>query len=828
MMRALADDTDRQAETYRLFVEALDVPADRRGPFLDEHCGSDSERRAEIAALLAIADADAAAGGLDTSALAGTAPILEQSLVGKVFGRFRLMEPIGEGGMGVVYRAERTDGIQQVVAVKLIAHELVSAGQERFRRETQLLARLEHPAIARLIDAGIDAGRAWMALEFVPGQSIDQYCEAQKLTIRARVRLLVLLADAVAAAHRMLVVHRDIKPANVLVTADGLPKLIDFGIGAALLEGGGAYLPTVDAGRLFTPHFAAPEQISGKPITVATDVFGLGALGYRLLSGRVPYADAEGPIGYMLAITQRDLDPASRVALLGAVDPRDAQQLRGDLDAILNKALERDPMRRYASAADLQADLQRYLDDLPVAARAPSPWVRAAKFARRNPAAVSLSMLLGISLVVGAIAYGLQARVTAQARNMAARRDEFLETLLESADPRAGRRDMSVGELLDSAAAVLDRKLASEPLVEASMLGLIADTNDHLGRYPQGLAASDRQLTILRAHGGSALELGRALSSRAELMREEGRWAEVEPLAREAVGLLRPLRTSAELADALSLLGMAQAHTYHEKDAEATYQEVIAIESRDDQKLKDRSSYPYYYLAGLMTDMGRYADAVVYAHQAVELARQTLPMDYPDVPGFQTQYASTLVNVHRAAEAEAVIRDSIALQTRVLGADHKDTLLSRWILADALIELHRDAEAAEVAHAAALKLESLLGADNHYTLAAWQTYGMAACNSGQVSEGLDATRRVEAARRQTLPPGDRFVQFAVLGTGLCLYRAGRYAEAEPVLLQAVSGLEAARGKGYRRTQDAYHTLRDLYLAMGRPDDAQRINANIRE
>jgi serine/threonine-protein kinase len=813
-----------RGRAFRLFEQALGFEGAARDRFVDTSCGGDAPLKAEIDALLAVAAQDS----VRTGELLGAAPSIGDRLIGREFGRFRLVEFIGEGGMGVVYRAERTDGLQQSVAIKLIANELGALGKERFHRETQLLARLEHPAIARLIDAGIDAGRAWIALEFVRGRSIEQYCEAQKLTVRERVRLLALLAGAVAAAHRMLVVHRDIKPANVLVTADGLPKLIDFGIGAALREAGGVHLPTTDVGRLFTPHYAAPEQISGKPITVATDVFGLGALGYRLLSGRVPYADSEGAIGYMLAITQRDIEPASRVALLGDADPRDARELCGDLDAILHKALQRDPMRRYASATDLQTDLQRYLDDLPVSARAPSPWIRAAKFARRNAAAVSLSTLLGISLVVGAIAYGLQARVAEQALKMAARRDEFLETLLKSADPRTGRRDMSVGELLDSAAAVLDRKLTSEPLVEASMLGLIADTNDHLGRYSQGLTASDRQLTILRSQGGSALELGRALSSRAELLREQGRWTEVEPVAREAVGLLRPLRASAELADALGLLGMAQAHTYHERDAEATYQEVIAIESRGDQELKNRRCYPYYYLAGLMTDLGRYADAVAYGQKAVELALQTLPVDYPDLPAFQSQYASTLVNIHRPAEAEAVLRDSIARQTRVLGAEHKDTLLSRWLLADDLIELHRDAEAAQVAREAAMKLEPLLGADNHYTLAAWQTYGMAACNSGQVSAGLDATRRVEAARRRTLPPGDRLLHFAVLGTGLCLYRAGRYREAEPVLLQAASGLEAARGPSYRRTQDAYRILRNLYLAMGRPDDAQRINANIRD
>lgn len=288
---------------------------------------------------------------------------------GRTVGRFRLLERIGAGGMGVVYRAERTDGVQQSVAVKLVSSTLDTVTKRRFAREAHLLARLDHPAIARLIDADVEDGRAWIAIEFVRGEAIDEYCAKRSLPARDIVKLLVQLADAVAAAHATLVVHSDIKPGNVLVTADGIPKLIDFGISTALRDATTHADATRSIGRLFSPNYAAPEQITDQPVTVATDVFGLGALAYRLLTGKPPHGEATGAIAYVLAVTHRDVPNASQAAAGAGRSEAVVRALRGDLDAILAKALERDPTRRYQSAIDMRADLQRYLERRPIAAR---------------------------------------------------------------------------------------------------------------------------------------------------------------------------------------------------------------------------------------------------------------------------------------------------------------------------------------------------------------------------------------------------------------------------------------------------------------------------
>jgi tetratricopeptide (TPR) repeat protein len=813
-----------RARAYQLFAEALDYEGELREQFLTRECGAEMEFRAEVDALLMIATRDVAV----TGTLLASPGRYSEDLEGQTYGHFRLTVRIGEGGMGVVYRAERTDGVQQSVAVKLISTSVGHTGQIRFEREAQLLAQIEHPAVARLVDAGVERGRAWIAMEFVNGLRIDDYCRAKDLSLNDIVGLLVQLASAVAAAHRMLVVHNDIKPANVLVTAEGIPKLIDFGISRALQEAGAAApggSTTVSVGRLFSPGFAAPEQINGGPVTVATDVFGLGALAYKLLTGRSTFPEAVEPLDYMLALSQRDVEPPSQTAL-EAGRATEAQQLRGDLDAILCKALDRDPLRRYASAVDMQADFQSYLTGCPVKARAATVYYRLGKFVRRNALAVSLAGLLVVGLSVGAGFVELQRHRTTQARDLAARRAEFIENLLASVDPSSDKPNVTVAALLDSAAQEVDHKLGGEPLVEASTLGMIASTNASLGRFPEGLAASDRELAILRTQGGSALELGRALVTRGQLLRELGKWPEALPPLQQAVALLRLQRAPSDLCSAMDTLGFVLAHSDKEKAAEAMFHEEIAIEKAGDAQLRAQRMHPMYGLAVLLGDLGRYPEAAEYGRQAFAVARETLPADHPALLNIETAYANTLATLHQSAAAEPLFRQVIAAQTRVLGPEHKHTLLTELALVADLQDQHKDEEAANTGLPVARSLEALLGADNLYALGAWHQYGVAACNSHQEDQGLAALRRVAAARQRIYPPGTWVIYSSQLGIGLCLFHLRQYAESESTLLAAVAGLEAARGAGFNRTQDGFRALGDLYTTLGKSHEAALWNAKI--
>jgi serine/threonine-protein kinase len=814
----LAANPERRATTYRLFAQALDLPVPERLPFLLAQCADDLGLRAEVEALLAIASEGD--GGLGTGALVGATAAAEESLAGRVFGRFRLRESIGEGGMGVVYLAERTDGVQQLVAVKLVSSLLAASAQQRFEREVQILARLEHPSVARLIDAGVEEGRAWVAIEYIRGARIDDYCVAQNLGIPAIVKLLVQLCAAVSAAHAMLVVHSDIKPANVLVTSDGLPKLIDFGIATALRETDGERAPTVDVGRLFSPNYSAAEQVTGGAVTVATDVFGLGALAYRLLTGVPIYREAKTAVAYLMAVSSEDVERPSRAALAGKRDLAWIKGLRGDLDAILGKALERSPERRYASATDFQADLQRYLDRRPVQARVPSLPYRTAKFVRRNARSVALAGLGVLAAAAGGIAAWSQSRATALANDMAARRGEFLEAVLKSANPRDGKRDITVAEVLDVAAQGLDAKLGAEPLVEASMLGVIADTNMELGRYPEALSARDRELKLLREHSGSERQIAESLSARGDLLSRAGNYPEAESTLRAAIASLTRLGGEEPLiATALGELGGVYTNTNREKDAEAAFSEAVRRDTR-------RTGFPQHQLAVLFGNQGRYEESATMAKEALDLQRAYFPADNPTLLTAVGTYAMTLSNLHRPAQADPLFRELVASSTRVRGPDHPDTLVAEVQLGDNLSDLGRFAEAAATIRAAAEALDRVVGANHRYALSAWGSYAMAACHTDQAAAGLAAAQHVLDMRSKLMQPGDWHIASARGEVGLCLSSLGRYAEAEPVLLQATAALESARGPGFFHTQKAYASLRDLYAATGRSAEAAGIAAKI--
>ena len=814
-----------RAEAYRVFSLALELPRSERGAFLAEQCGTNSELRGMVERLLAIADIDGAATGV---LVEGTQPRTPDR-IGREYGPFRMLECLGVGGMGSVYRAERTDGVSQIVAVKILRDGVTAGNSTQFLREARILARLEHPSIARLIDVGVENGEGWMAMEFVRGRPITEYCDAQGLDVPARVGLLGTVADAVATAHAALIVHRDIKPSNVLVTEDGHAKLIDFGIAYALARPNETREATTDIRRLFTPHYAAPEQVKGEPVTVATDVFGLGALAYRILTGKQPFAKASSPVEYLLSVTQDDVELPSVVAGVTGNDPVLARRLRGDLDCILMKALAREPSRRYGGVPDLQHDLRAYLEGRPVQAHAPSLGYRVTKFARRNVWGLVLTSLLLAGSIVGGLSYFVQERRAAQAQEAAARRGDFLERLLKSANPREGRRDVTVAELLDSADADLQRSLGSEPLVEASMLGLIVDTNTSLGRYAQGLSASDRQLALLRSGGGSTLDLARALTSRGELLRTHGRNADAIVALRQAVGLLAPLsHVDSEREVALHDLGGALENVNAEREAESLLRQAIDLAGRLPPAQRGDVTVVQIDLAVLLGNEGRYAQSTELARQALASANKYFPANHPYVLMAEQTYAMTLLNQHKPQEVEAIQRDIIARSARINGPDARDTLISRIQLGETLIDLKRFEEAKTLLQATAEALDRVEGTENRYATGAWADYSVAACSSHDASAGLAAAQRVVAIRTRTLTADDWRLMGARADVGLCLVRLHRYPEAEPLLLQAAASLEAARGSGFYTTQFAYQALRELYQTENRPAEAARFAAKIKD
>ncbi len=809
------DPLDR-ALVYRVFSEALETEASERNEFIAACCCGSPALEQIVRKLLAIAEAGDATGIL----VAGASPSLPDR-IGREYGRFRLLELLGVGGMGAVYRAERTDGVPQTVAIKVLRDSISAAKSSHFAREAKILAGLEHPSIARLIDVGVRDGEAWIAMEFVRGQQLNTYCDAASLDIRARVRLLLAVADAIATAHRRLIVHRDIKPSNVLVSDDGQPKLIDFGIAYALQGSGPAREATVDVSRLFSPHYAAPEQVKGEPVTVATDVFGLGALAYRVLTGCEPFAQATSAVGYLFAVTHNDVEAPSEAARASGLNPSQIRKLQGDLDSILMKALDRDPARRYVGVEALQYDLRAYLDGRPVKARAATWPYRFAKFARRHAWGLGVASLAVLGLCVAGMIYGLQERRVSQALEAAARRGTFLESMLQSADPRRhGNREMTVAQLLDASVKNMGDLAAKEPLAAASMLGLVAETDLNLGRFAQGLEANSREIRILRAQRSSKLELAEALSLRGELLINSAGDREAEVPLREALALVEHHSNAAkQLAAVLESLAKAAQNQGRESEAESLYRREIEANRIAGEAVGGTAGFPLAGLGTIRFNQGRYAESTAYIAEALEIEKKYFPPDHPDLLDAQYNYAAALESNHEAAKAEPIFRSLLASYRRILGPQHSDTFGAQEGLAHDLFTQQRYQEAADEALQAAAGLSATLGEQSSWTDTAWGVYGISACLSGQGEEGLAALRRAVALRTKRTGAASWTTMSTNVHLGVCLVNLHRYDEAEPLLLKAVAILENSRDKNLERTLTGYRALRDLYAQTGRADES---------
>lgn len=562
-------EAERWQRIREVFDAVVDLPREERGARIVELCGGDAWLRAEVERLLEADELEGAA--FERPALLAMQDAEDDSAylewVGRRVGAYRLVRLIGQGGMGVVFEAERADAsFEKRVAVKVIRPGMDTAGiVSRFQRERRILAALEHPNIATLIDGGAtEDGRPFLVMEYVDGEPISRYCDARGLSIEARVDLIRTVCDAVAYAHRKLVVHRDLKPANILVTADGRVKLLDFGVAKLLADSGIEETVTVlAAARPLTPSYAAPEQFMGEEVTTSTDVYGLGAVLYELLCGR-RLRELSGTSPHELA-RAAEAEPARPGAVVSADAAaargeanaeRLANRLSGDLDHIALMALRREPERRYASPDHLAADLRRWREGLPVTARPDTAGYRLRKFVRRNRTRVAAALVVFLTLLAGIVSTSWQARrASAQAaiaqqqaeaaelaRRTSDRINEFLQSMLGAADPSWYTPGEQVGpnttieEVLRSATERVGAQLAGEPAVEAAVRHTIGNTWRTLGRTEtaeEQLRASVELYRRSPPQSGYAM----ALYHLGITVHARGRFDEAESLLREAIGV---------------------------------------------------------------------------------------------------------------------------------------------------------------------------------------------------------------------------------------------------------------------------------------------------
>jgi len=631
---------DRWQRLNEVFHSAIALSAEERDAFLAAACADDPALRGEVERLIA---AHGHAGGfIEAPALASVAAWTDGdgdlAAAGRRFGAYRVVREIGRGGMGAVFLAERADGqFDQRVAVKLIKRgmdtELVL---RRFRAERQILASLEHPNIARLLDGGTtDDGLPYFVMEYIDGQPIDRYADERRLTVAERLQLFLQVCDAVAYAHQHLVVHRDIKPLNILVTPGGVPKLLDFGIAKVLLTDASDEPATVTGFRLLTPEYASPEQVDGRPATTASDVYSLGVVLYELLTGRSPYRPrSRTPLDVAESVRTTEPErPSTAVTRVGdgaesgrgagvALDRAEVtrmsstgklqRRLRGDVDTLVLTALRKEPARRYASVEQFAGDIRRHLEGRPVQARADTAWYRGSKFVRRNRVAVTAGALVALALVGGTVATAWQAReARAQAR------------LAQAAQARAERRFNDVRTLankvlFDYHDAIKDLEGATpvrERLVRDALQYL-----DTLAREAQGDPSLQRELAsayrrVGDVQGGTAgATLGDTEGAIASYRKALGI---LEALLRSDPADVETRRAVASVATALGGLlwetGDLTGGLQHAERAR-TLLERLAAASLADPELRYGLSAAYDLLGGLSLDAGK-AQAALEFHR---------------------------------------------------------------------------------------------------------------------------------------------------------------------------------------------------------------------
>ncbi|MEM9598404.1 MAG: protein kinase, partial [Acidobacteriota bacterium] len=517
--------TRRWQRLEEIFHAALALDVEERPAYLAEACGDDDALRREAAELLeSVGDADERIGGAVSAGL----EVALEAIAGGVpetIGPYRILRELGEGGLANVYLGERTEGYTQQVAVKVLKRGMDTVDiLRRLRQERQILADLDHPHIARLLDGGTTAdGRPYVVMEHIEGEPIDDYCDRRGLTVQERLELFTKVCAAVHHAHRSLVIHRDIKPSNLLVTPEGNPKLLDFGI-AKLLDPSRARATVAHTGagiRWLTPGYASPEQVVGAPLTTATDIYSLGVLLYQLLTGRPPH---RFPTDHPAEVERvmRDVEPqrpsaaaggeptedgpgtrpaAERAKDRGTTPERLVKSLRGDLDNIVRMAMHAEPERRYASAEQLADDVANHLASMPVRARPETFGYYAAKFVRRHRGAVAAAVVVVLSLVGGIVGTTRALWIAETQRERAERlRDQseevagFMIDLFRAPDPDiALGRDLSAWQLLENGAQRVEA-LDGQPLRQAALMHAMGRSYQNLGRYDEARSLLGRSL----------------------------------------------------------------------------------------------------------------------------------------------------------------------------------------------------------------------------------------------------------------------------------------------------------------------------------------------
>lgn len=784
-----------------LFGEALELDANERQVFLSRECAGNDALRKEVQSLL---DAHKESDGL--SEHPSLEPLLDALDRIDSIDPYQLTRKLGQGGMGQVWLAEQKSPVRRQVAVKLLTPGSYNvASMQRFELERQSLAMMDHPAIAKVLDAGsAPDGRPFFVMEYVPGIPITDYCNNHRLTIRQRLELFIRVCEGVQHAHQKSIVHRDIKPSNILVTEiDGqpMPRIIDFGIAKPISMGvGDDHTIFTKVGVLIgTPGFMSPEQIdpNTSDIDTRTDVYSLGVLLYLLLTGTMPFQGrdwANKPIDEILREIREEEppSPSTRVASSGepTIDTAEARgtdakqlvsDLRGDLDWITLKAMEKDRERRYASPANLAQDVRCHLENRPVLARPASAGYRLQKYVARHRILVATAAFIAALIFSFVALLAVQLRRTTRERDRANRITDFMTKMFEVADPSEARgNSVTVREILDKASNDIQTGLAADPEAQAQMLEVMGEVYDGLGLFSRSESLLTRAVdTRRRVLGVDHPETLMSMDNLAWVLLEEGHPAESEKLQREALQMRR------------RVLG-----------------------SRDKHTLASMVN-----LASALNAQGRFGDAETLQREALDVLRQTRGLEDKETLTTMNNLGNTLSFEHKYKELEQLRRENLEIRRRVLGPEAPETLSSMINLGDILYQEGKYEDAEKLDRETLEIQRRVEGPEHPETLLSMYNLTLVLNKTGRYKEAEALGRTTLEVRRRLLGPEHPRTMLAMVSLAISLLEQKQYPEAEKLLTQAIETQKRILSPNHPDTAESVYELAVLNEREGKSDQA---------
>jgi eukaryotic-like serine/threonine-protein kinase len=811
-----------------LFHDAVDLPAVEREAFLQAGCGGDSELLAEVRE--AIAEDQRGASLLDRGvAYTANRVLHNEATTIQEIGPYRIARVIGEGGMGVVFLAERTD-LGSQAAIKILRDAWLSpARRQRFAIEQRTLASLNHPSIARLFDAGtLSDGTPWIVMEYVPGLSITEHCRAHASPLTERLRLFRQVCDAVLYAHRHLVIHRDLKPSNVLVTPEGHVTLVDFGISKQLGEGAAVDV-TRTGTRLMTPAYAAPEQVRGEPAGMHTDVYSLGVILYELVTGRLPFdLSARTPQeANQLVVEQEPPRPSAFAADPTAPLSAIGRTSRGDIDVLCLAAMHKDPAHRYQTVEALIRDLEHYEKREPLEARPDGIGYRARKFARRNWRALSATAAV-LTLIVGLVTFytmrltsARNAALTETAR--AQRIQELMLNLFTGGEEAAGpAEDLRVVSLIDRGVLEADN-LTAEPAVQVSMYRTLGGIYQRLGNLTRAESLLQTALDRRRSlYGSDHAEVADSLLAMGLLRVGQAKLDEAERLVREGLGMSKrhlPADDPA-VARATTALGLVLEERGAYKEAITTLEEAARLHGARQPASADLAA-TLRELFNAQFYAGNYATADEIGRRVLAMTRQVNGDRHALVAEDLINLGAVQHERGQYKEAERHYREALAISESWYGTEHFKTASNLTMLGRSLQMQQRLDEASDVLHRAVTIQERVFGPAHPRVASAVNDLGAVALRRGNFDEAEAAFRRMRDIYQSVYGTRHYLIGIAISNIG-SVYSARRdHTHAEPFYREAIAMYDATQGARHLNTGIGRLKLGDALVGQERYAEAER-------